>query len=106
MCITSRQYNNNNNILNNVFIHWLFNNNAQFICIMLVVFIAIYIAKYFKSKETEPIPMRSQIPDPNIKCDAYDNNGKCIIYVPYSAQQYTLNAEGKYIVYITFEWLC
>eukprot|EP01084_Bolivina_argentea_P285268 489163_1 len=49
MCITSRQYNN---------------NNAQFICIILVVFLAICIAKYFESEETEPIPICSQIAGP------------------------------------------
>eukprot|EP01084_Bolivina_argentea_P064723 117993_1 len=87
--------NSNNNQSDKIF------NKYNIPCIILVVFIAIYIAKYFESEETEPIPICSQIPDPNMKyklecpkCDAYNNNGKCIIYVPYSAEQYTLDAKG------------
>ena len=80
-------------------------NSTKYGIIFLVIAILwVYIQQ--KVKDNKPLPICNQIPNSSMKfklqcpkCDAFDANGKCIIYAPLSSQEFTINAKGKlYIV--------
>ena len=78
-----------------------------------IIFLAIYFGGYEPPlPPPESLPICSRMPDPSTKyklqcpkCDAFEE-GKCMMFVPYSSQQTSINAKGTYtpaqIVHITF----
>eukprot|EP01084_Bolivina_argentea_P230122 388212_1 len=68
----------------------------------LIVLIAIAIGNDPLPPEDDVDPTCSKIPDTSVKhklqcprCDVFDANGQCIIYVPMAKQQFTLRGKGR-----------
>ena len=69
---------------------------------VLLVLVAIYCRN--SPPPDPPLPICSRMPDPTTKseldlscpaeCDEYDQSGNCLIYVPFSANEYSINARG------------
>ena len=70
--------------------------------ILIIIISILWVIIRERIKENKPLSICNQIPDPSIKfklqcpkCDAFDTNGKCIIYAPLSSQQFSINAKGR-----------
>ena len=90
-----QQNNNNDNANANP------NSNGSKYGIIFVIISILWVIIRDSFKNNTPLPICNQIPDSSMKfklqcpkCDAFDADGKCIIYAPLSSQQFTINAKG------------